>query len=106
MAAVRHLLRKRGTLPVNVKLCIEGEEETGSGGLSKLLAAKKDQLQADHLFIVDLGFHAPESPALTLGVRGITTMTVELPGSGGDLPSGIVGGICYNPNRAMDELLG
>ena len=105
ISAIRELLQRDGTLPVNVKLCIEGEEETGSAGLAGILAKRKDALAADYLFIVDLGIHAPESPALTLGVRGIATMSIELIGSNSDLHSGAHGGIVYNPNRAMVELL-
>lgn len=105
ISAIRELLRRDGTLPVNVKLCIEGEEETGSSGLAGILATRKAALAADHLFVVDLGIHAPESPALTLGVRGIATMSVEIIGSNSDLHSGTHGGIVYNPNRAMVELL-
>ncbi len=105
MSAVRHLLKTNKSLPVNIKLCIEGEEETGSQGIGLFLDKKKEQLKADHLFIVDLGIHTPDSPALTLGVRGIVTMTVELIGSYGDLHSGTHGGVVYNPNRGMAELL-
>ena len=105
ISAIRELLRRDGTLPINVKLCIEGEEETGSSGLAGILATHKESLTADHLFVVDLGIHAPESPALTLGVRGIATMSIELIGSSSDLHSGTHGGIVYNPNRAMVELL-
>lgn len=105
MAAVRHLLRTTGTLPVNLKLCIEGEEETGSTVLSRLLADKRKELAADYLYVVDVGLHEPTAPAVTLGVRGIQTMTIELRGSRGDLHSGMVGGIVYNPNRALAELL-
>lgn len=106
VAAVRYLLKKHGKLPVNLKLCIEGEEETGSAGLAGILREKASLLKSDHMFIVDLGFHHPNKPALTLGVRGIVTMTVELKGSSSDLHSGVMGGIVYNPNRALAEILG
>ncbi|MFN8390987.1 MAG: dipeptidase [Bdellovibrionota bacterium] len=105
ISAVRWLLKTKGALPVNLKLVIEGEEETGSAGIAAILESKKEQLKADSLFIVDLGLHEKNAPALTLGVRGIVTMTVELRGSNSDLHSGMVGGIVYNPNRAMVELL-
>ncbi len=105
MSAIRELLRRDGKLPVNVKICIEGEEETGSTGLAGILEKHRSELAADYLFVVDLGIHAPESPALTLGVRGIATMSVEMVGSSSDLHSGTHGGIVYNPNRAMVELL-
>ncbi len=105
MAAVRWWLKSKGRLPINIKLCIEGEEETGSESLAKLLAEKSERLKADYLYIVDLGIHEVARPALTLGVRGIVTMTVELRGSNSDLHSGMVGGMMYNPNRALSEML-
>ncbi len=105
LAALRHLLRTTGRLPVNVKLCIEGEEETGSSVLGGLLAEKRAQLEADYLYVVDVGLHDRSIPAVTLGVRGIAAMTVELRGSSTDLHSGMVGGMVYNPNRALTEML-
>ena len=105
ISAVRWLLKNKGSLPVNLKLLIEGEEEVGSATLAAQLVPKQKELAADYVFIVDLGIHDKVSPALTLGVRGIVTMTVEMRGSKGDLHSGMVGGIVYNPNRAMVELL-
>lgn len=105
IAAIRHLLMKKGKLPVNIKLCIEGEEECGSAGLPAVLREKKEKLKADHLFVVDMGLHDKETPEVTLGVRGIVCFTVELCGSSGDMHSGMVGGVVYNPNRALAELL-
>lgn len=105
IAAIRHLLMKNGKLPVNVKLCIEGEEECGSAGLPAVLKTKQEKLKADHLFIVDMGLHDKETPEVTLGVRGIVCFTVELKGSSSDMHSGMVGGVVYNPNRALAELL-
>lgn len=106
IAAIRHLLKTTGKLPVNVKLCIEGEEETGSESLHHLVKTKAKELAADFLYIVDVGLHERAEPVLTLGVRGIATMTLELRGSSTDLHSGIVGGLAYNPNRALAEILG
>ena len=106
MSSLRHLLKRDGALPVNVKLVIEGEEETGSQGLASVLAERARELQADHLIVVDMGIPDPQTPSVTLGLRGMTAMTLELEGSSMDLHSGVYGGIVYNPNRAMVELLG
>jgi len=92
-------------LPVNLKFCIEGEEESSSMGLSKALPSLKQKLQADSLVIVDFGAAEDGSPALALGARGITALEVTLTGSDSDLHSGEYGGIAYNPNRALAELL-
>ena len=105
ITAIKRMLEKNGELPVNLKLLIEGEEECASAGLSGILAEKAEALQAEHLMVVDVGILSPESPSVGLGVRGIATLELKLSGSNSDLHSGSHGGIVYNPNRAMVELL-
>jgi len=105
LQAIKALMNEKGELPVNLKLCIEGEEEIGSVNLMKLAATKKKELKADHLFIVDLGIPDAQTPAVTLGIRGIITMTIEIVGSFADLHSGEHGGVVYNPIHALVELL-
>lgn len=106
VTALRALLElEKGHLPVNVKVCFEGEEESGSQGLSDMLPSLKEKLAADALIIVDLGIPALDHPAITLGVRGIITMEAQLTASSTDLHSGDLGGIAYNPNRALVEML-
>lgn len=92
-------------LNVNIKLCIEGEEESASRGLSLSLAKLKDKLKADSLLVVDFGQFDKETPGISLGARGILSMEVTLTGSSTDLHSGIHGGLAYNPNRALAELM-
>lgn len=105
LQALRLLKEKRGALPINIKLCIEGEEEIGSAGLASLLNYKKDCLKADYLAIGDLGLRHAAIPALTLGIRGIITLDVEVQGSQTDLHSGSHGGIVPNPIHALVKLL-
>jgi len=94
-----------GTIQFNIKYLIEGEEESGSVALNHYLKTKKDQLKADYLLIVDTGIYRLSDPAITLGVRGLVTLSLTLKGSSYDLHSGEHGGIVYNPNRALVELL-
>jgi acetylornithine deacetylase/succinyl-diaminopimelate desuccinylase-like protein len=91
---------------INIKLLIEGEEECGSKTLPDLLSKHRKQLKADYLFIVDMGFHSMEEPAITLGCRGIIHSTIEARGSKTDLHSGEHGGIAFNPLHALIEILG
>ncbi len=103
--AARALLAVDGKLPVNLKFCIEGEEECGSKGLSEGLSSLKEKLQAEYLLIVDCGLPDANTPAIDLGGRGIVTMDLTLKGSNEDLHSGMFGGVAYNPNRALAELI-
>lgn len=92
-------------LPVNLKFCIEGEEESHSMGLSLALPQLKTKLQSDAILIVDFDSIGDGTPSVTLGARGCIALEVTLTGSNQDLHSGQMGGIAYNPNRALVELL-
>ncbi len=105
LQALKFLLECQGSLPINIKLCIEGEEEMGSHGLSQILKEKSHELRADYLAIVDLGLRNPQMPAVTLGIRGLVTLDVEVKGAHIDLHSGSHGGIIPNPIHALVELL-
>lgn len=105
ICAIEFFLQKYKDLPVNIKFCIEGEEEVSSLGLSKSIEKYKDQMSADYLLAVDFNIPHERAPALTLGARGVVTLTLELKGSNIDLHSGELGGIAYNPLRAAVELL-
>lgn len=92
-------------LPVNLKFCIEGEEESQSMGLFSALPDLKKKFQSDAVLIVDFDAKGDGSPFVTLGARGCVALEVILTGSNKDLHSGQMGGLAYNPNRAMVELL-
>jgi len=104
--ALKLLQDTTGSLPINIKLIIEGEEEHGSTALAELLPQKKKELKADYLAIVDLVLRRPHVPALTLGLRGLITLDVVVEGSATDLHSGCNGGIVPNPIHALIRLLG
>ncbi|MGK5594723.1 MAG: dipeptidase [Parachlamydiaceae bacterium] len=105
LQGLKALLQRDGKLPINIKLCIEGEEEIGSTSLESILEEKKNELKADYLAIVDLGIPSPTTPAITLGIRGIITMDFELEGSSMDLHSGTHGGIAFNPIHGLIQVL-
>ncbi len=103
--AIRALLERDGKLPVNVKLCIEAEEEMGSLGLAQIIPHKKKELAADTLIVVDFDLNGPDIPTVSLGFRGIITMDVEVDCATTDTHSGSYGGVLYNPNHALIEIL-
>lgn len=105
LLTLKALIETYGELPINIKLCIEGEEECGSAGLSQLVKNKREQLKADYLAIVDLGIHDMTKPAITLGLRGLVTMDVEVTSTHTDLHSGSHGGIAFNPIHALTKML-
>jgi len=105
LQALKALFERDGALPINIKLCIEGEEECGSNGLANILKSKEKELKADYLAIVDVGIKTPHTPSVTLGVRGLVTMDVDFQGSKTDLHSGSHGGLAYNPLHALVGVL-
>jgi len=105
ISSLRALYKQFGKFPVNIKLIIEGEEESGSKSLPAILEEKKKALKADYVLVVDVGMHNPTTPAITLGTRGIICFTVDVTSSNHDLHSGAVGGIVYNPLHALTEIL-
>ncbi len=89
----------------NLKVFIEGEEESGSKGTSAILKEKRKELEADSLLVVDFGIPNIETPGITVGMRGLVTLEVECENSRVDLHSGSHGGIALNPNRVLATLL-
>lgn len=105
MLALRALKELGKKLPVNLKVCIEGEEESGSVGLSEAVVTLKEKLKGDFLLVVDFDQFDAETPAISLSARGLVCLELTLTGSKGDLHSGVHGGMAYNPNKALVQLL-
>ncbi len=105
ITAIGAYIKHAEKVGINIKLFIEGEEESGGVGTTAILKQKKEALKADHLIVVDLGLSEPGVPSITLGMRGITTMEVECTAAKIDLHSGEHGGIVLNPIRALAKVL-
>lgn len=105
LTALKAYLELSSQIDINIKIVIEGEEESGSKGIKGILNAKKEELKADYLIIGDAGISNIESPAVTLGMRGISSLEIECKNSFIDLHSGIHGGIALNPNRVLATLI-
>ncbi len=100
-----HLLRKDGTLPVNLIFLIEGEEEIGSTHLADFIRAHRNRLRCDIVAISDTGMIAESYPTLTQSLRGIAAMEVTVRGPSADLHSGIFGGAVVNPAAVLCRML-
>ena len=105
LAALEALLSTRGKLPVNVKYLFEGEEESSSVNLERWMAANPERCSADAVIISDSGFFDGNRPALTVGLRGITYMQVDVRNSDVDLHSGSYGGAVINPANALASMI-
>lgn len=103
--AVEALLRLDGTLPVNMKFIIEGEEEIGSPNLPLYVEQQKERLAADVIVISDTGMQGPGRPAVCYGLRGLAGIQIDVKGPKGDLHSGLYGGAVQNPLHAITEIL-
>ena len=105
LKAVQALRAASGTLPVNVKFLVEGEEEVGGASISKFVAADPQKLKADVALVSDTALYAPGVPTLCIGLRGLVYLEVEAAGPARDLHSGLYGGAAPNPVFGLIELL-
>jgi len=94
-----------GNLPVNVKFLIEGEEEVGSKNLETFIEQNKEKLDCDIAVISDTSQYAPEIPAITYALRGITACELTVKGPSQDLHSGVFGGSIANPVNALARMV-
>jgi acetylornithine deacetylase/succinyl-diaminopimelate desuccinylase-like protein len=99
--ALESLLAVNGSLPVNVKVLVEGEEEAGGEAVADYVSTHPDRLRCDAAFICDTGVPDRDIPALIYGLRGIIYSEVEVRGAQRDLHSGEFGGIAPNPLHAL-----
>ncbi len=103
--AVEALLATRKSLPVNLKFVIEGEEESSSVHLDGWLTANKERLAADFAVISDTSFFEGNVPALTVALRGLMYIQLDVFGSHIDLHSGVYGGAVDNPINALCHIV-
>ncbi|MBV9271093.1 MAG: dipeptidase [Candidatus Eremiobacteraeota bacterium] len=105
LAAIEAHLRTRGTLPVNVKVVVEGEEEIGSPNFESALERYRDRFTADIAVISDTAVFAEDVPSLTTSIRGIVNWEVTVHGPKNDTHSGYFGGVLRNPIEALATIL-
>ncbi|MGH2754519.1 MAG: M20/M25/M40 family metallo-hydrolase [Actinomycetota bacterium] len=96
-------LARAGTLPVNVRVLLEGEEEIG--GDSAAGWVERDELGADACIVFDSEMLDADTPALTLGVRGMVQMQIKIRTASRDLHSGVYGGSVLNATHVMHSML-
>jgi acetylornithine deacetylase/succinyl-diaminopimelate desuccinylase-like protein len=105
LAAIRAYLKTAGELPVNVKVFIEGEEEIGSTHLADFLSEYREKLQADVLVLTDTSNFDCGIPALTIGLRGLVALEVEVSALKNSVHSGMWGGPIPDPVQGLAKML-
>ncbi len=93
------------SLPCNVKFMLEGEEEIGSASLYGFCEANKELLQADVILVSDTSMIGMDTPSITVGLRGLSYVEVEVKGPNKDLHSGLFGGAVANPAIVLSQMI-
>lgn len=99
------ILNKNGGFPCNIKIMIEGEEEIGSDNLEIFIEKNKAKLECDIILVSDTGMIDKKTPSITIGLRGMTYMELELTGPNRDLHSGHYGGSVINPINELSRII-
>jgi acetylornithine deacetylase/succinyl-diaminopimelate desuccinylase-like protein len=94
-----------GSLPLNLKFLIEGEEEIGSQHLDQFIRQHQEQLECDAVVISDTTMFAKNVPSLCYGLRGLAYLEIEVRGPNRDLHSGSFGGPVGNPAFALTTIV-
>lgn len=94
-----------GEMPCNIKFIIEGEEEVGSTSLQPFLEANIEMLKADVVLVSDTAILANDVPSITVGLRGMSYVEVEVVGPNRDLHSGLYGGAVANPINILTQMI-
>jgi len=99
------VIRATGSLPINVKLIVEGEEETQPSYLPDFIRKHRAMLKADVVVVSDTAQFSKTMPAVTFGLRGIAAVEVFVTGPNRDLHSGSFGGAVANPVTVLCEMV-
>lgn len=98
-------MRTERRLPVNLKILIEGEEESGSPHFEATLEKYRERLACDLVISADGAMWRPDLPSMTVASRGMLAMEISIAGASKDLHSGRHGGSAPNPIQALSRLL-
>lgn len=98
-------MEQANALSCNIKFMIEGEEEIGSDNLDIFVKNNKEKLAADVVLISDTSILSLETPSITVGLRGMSYLEVEVTGPNRDLHSGTYGGAVANPINVLCKMI-
>lgn len=105
LKAFEALMAVHKKLPLNIRVLLEGEEESGGASIEVYVREVPERLNCDAVLICDSEMPRPETPALITSLRGLVYTEVEVQGARHDLHSGAFGGIAPNPLHALAIIL-
>lgn len=98
-------LRTAGSLPINLRVVIEGEEEIGSRSLPKWLAENRDKIACDIAASADSAQLALQIPTLIVGAKGMCGLQMDVKTAETDLHSGLAGGVVHNALHVASQIV-
>lgn len=104
--ACRAWKQVHGSLPCQITLLFEGEEESGSPSLKPFLEANAEELKADFALVCDTGMWDRTTPSIDTSLRGLVGEEITVKAANRDLHSGMYGGAAANPIRILTKILG
>jgi acetylornithine deacetylase/succinyl-diaminopimelate desuccinylase-like protein len=105
LGAISAFLKTRGSLPVNVKMLVEGEEEVGSRNLETFFKEYRTRIQSDVIVVCDTENIEAGLPSITYSLRGIVAVLVEVQSAKLPVHSGMAGGVLADAALALDVIL-
>ncbi len=105
LKAIESYLATIGSLPVNVKIWLEGEEESQSSHLAAFLERESEKIRADVVLVSDTAMLRVGQPTIVYGLRGSLVFELEVKGLRRDVHAGTYGGAVLNPLQALCEII-
>src|SRR5262249_33587944 len=105
LGAISAYLKTKGSLPVNVKVLVEGEEEVGSSNLMGFFKEHRDRLMSDVIVVCDTENIDTGLPSITYSLRGIVGVLVEVRSAAIPVHSGMAGGALADAALALNVVL-
>jgi acetylornithine deacetylase/succinyl-diaminopimelate desuccinylase-like protein len=99
--AMEAWLAETGSLPCNIKILLEGEEEIGSPNLERFMDAHPDAFESDAMVLTDCENPSVDIPGLTVSLRGLLEIEVSITSAQSDVHSGLWGNIVPDPAMAL-----
>ncbi len=94
-----------GSIPLDITMLIEGEEECGSKHLFNFVSDNAAELRRDLALVCDTGMWDSVTPSITTSLRGLVYEEVRLTCADRDLHSGLFGGAARNPIHVLADIL-